>query len=152
MADDRRKYPATLTRLQWRNVWVDIQQATPGNRTHEDWLRAANRELLDIAEAKVGIGKLQLLEMKSPDEAATLRLSYDAVCGCKLSMIQAAAKAAFGKRGAVREAAYGFGKEFGRIVEKAITLEDSKDLEEDAELDGVPCEEDPAPATEPKKE
>lgn len=151
-----KRYPMELTRLQVRQVWTDVQSAIPANRTHEEWLAAANRELEKYAEVVIGVTKIQLLEMKQPDEVLNLRLSYEAAAGCKISLVQAAKGAAFRKRCAVREIADGFGEEFSKLVRKATALEDSKDLQEDSELKGVPFEEDeetpPAAAAEVKKE
>lgn len=150
-----RKYSARLTRFQIRNLWSDVQNARAGNRTQEDWLGAANRELEPLAEVKIGIAKMQFPEMKEPDKIEDLRLSFEATAGCKLALIQAARErdgnpSNFRKRQTIRDTADGFGSEFSKLVRKQISLEDSKDLEEDAELAGIPCEEEPT--AEAKKE
>jgi hypothetical protein len=152
MADAVRKYAATMTRLYARNLWNYVQQATPGNRTHEDWLSAANRELEVYAEVKVGVTKIQYLDMKEPEAEVVVKLSFEATCGAKLALINAAKGATYRGREAVRSLADCFGKEFSKLVRKAIALEESKDLDEDAELKGVPCEGDPAAAPAPSEQ
>lgn len=147
-----RKYPVKLTRIQVRNLWADIQNATAGNRSQEDWLVAANRELEPHAEVKVGLARLSFPELKEPDVVIQLKLSFAAACGAKLAMVQSAKGAAFRKRVTIQETADGFGLEFSKLVRKAISLEDSKDLDEDSELNGVPCEDRPAGVVELKKE
>lgn len=151
MAEARKVCRAKVTRLQIRNLWDFVQQAKAGNRSQEDWLAAANRELERDALVKVGIAKAQYLDMKDPDQVVDLRLSYSAAAGVKLALIQGAAGASFRIRTFIREAADGFGPEFSKLVRKLICLPESQDLEEDKELEGVPFEDEPAPV-EAKKE
>lgn len=150
------KYRAKLTKFQIRNLWMDVQNAKADNRSHEEWLSAANRELVGLAEVKVGIMKMQFPELKDPEGIVECLLSFEATSGAKLALIQSARGASFRKRETIRETADGFGVEFSKLVRKQISLEDSKDLDEDAELAGVPGVEEPdqAPASvkDPQKE
>ncbi len=149
-----KKYKARLTKIQWRNLYGDVQTAKPGNRSQDDWLSAANRETEPLAAVVVSIARAQFLPIPDPEVFVEKMLSFEATCGAKLALIQAAAGANFRKRETIRETARGFGDEFAKIVEKQTALEDSKDLDENAELAGVPATEDAAaaPAEAPKKE
>lgn len=141
-----KRYRAKVARVHIRMIWIAVQNAKSSNRTQDDWLDAANRELSEPALAKVGLGAmLQFEKMEKPSELVEMTLSFEALCGVKLALVQSAtdAKAGFAERRELLAAADSFGDEFGKVVRKAAKLPENDDLEEDKELDGVPCIEEP---------
>lgn len=136
-----KKYRVRIARVHARVLWLHVQSAKSQNRTHEDWLSAANRELFDYAEARVSPGGgVSTGRMDKPGEEVEIILSFDAVAGVKLAVVQhvSAPTTAFRDRQDTLEAIKGFGEEFVKVVMKAAKLPENNELDEDAELEGVP--------------
>lgn len=136
-----KKYRARIARVHARILWLYVQAAKSQNRTHDDWLGAANRELFDHAEAKIQPGGgIHTEKMETPNEMIDIVLSFEAVAGIKFAMVQfiSSPTISFRERQDAFIAIEGFGEEFTKIVRKAAKLPDSGDLDEDAELEGMP--------------
>lgn len=141
-----KKYRAKLARVHVRVLWMQVQNTKSANRTHEDWLSAANRELEPLAEVKLNIGgTVTMKAIEKPTEVVELLLSFEATCGIKLAIAKAM-DASFRTRQELLEAVAGFGEEFHKMCRKAMRLPESPDVDEDEELKDIPCVED-----EPKK-
>lgn len=136
-----KKYRVRIARVHARVLWLHVQVAKSQNRTHEDWLSAANRELFDYAEAKISPGGgVSTGRMEKPNEEIELILSFDAVAGVKLAVVQhiGSPSTGFRERQDAFEAIRGFGDEFVKVVTKAAKLPENNELNEDKELEGVP--------------
>lgn len=134
-----KKYSGRVARMHVRILWLKVQSTRSQNRTHEDWLSAANRELQSEAYVKVGVGTSITLEpMPKPNDMVDLTLSFEALCGVKLAIVEGAKGAPFREREDLLDAARGFGEEFEKMCRKAAKLPESEELDEEAELEGIP--------------
>ncbi len=136
-----KRYRASLRRVHIRTIWMYVQGVKSENRTQEDWLSAANRELLPYTDVSIKPGgRVSMVNMEKPDEKVTLLLSFDAMCGIKHAVVQVSKNASFREREDILEAMGGFGPEFAEKVRKLAKLPESPDQEDEKELEGVPCE------------
>lgn len=134
-----KRYKAIITRVHARVLWTNVQNTKAENRTHEDWLSAANRELLPFSEVDIKPGaRVRAKNMESPDEKVTILLSFEAMCGIKHAVAQNAKAAPFRERQDMLEALEGFGKEFAAKVRAVSKLPEGDDLDDEKELEGVP--------------
>jgi hypothetical protein len=132
------KYPGKLTRLDARKIWMLIQNQKAPNRTQDGWLGAANDELFEAAGVRVKSGaNIEWDAIEKPLEKVDLLLSFEALCGVKFTLIEAAKTAAFRERLYLYDAADGFGAEFGRLVRKNSKPPESTELDEEKELEGI---------------
>jgi hypothetical protein len=144
-----RKFPVSVARLHVRVIWLKVQVAKSGNRTQENWLLAADRELEPHAAVRINVGgSIGIDNIEKPSEKVDLKLSFEALSGVKLAIVQGAVKdhmtgepTGFRERQDLFSAADSIGEEFGRLVRKAAILPENADLDESKELEGVPFEE-----------
>ena len=154
MADDNAnvKYKATMTREQWRNMYVKCENSPLGHRATLTWLSAATAELFDVAEViqKASSGKMMVkpFEKGKPEDPVTLELSRNAVQGIKLVSIRALVGGEATQGGGVTQPASLFNRKYIfdslrgvgpnetllRLVQKEAVLPETADLDE-AELD-----------------
>lgn len=134
-----KKYRATLTRVHARLIWISVQNTKAENRTHDDWLAAANRELLPSAGVTIRPGARLVAEaIEKPEEKITLIFSFEALCGIKHAIVQQAKAMPFREREDILEAMEGFGSEFAAKVRHLCRRPESDDLDSEKELEGVP--------------
>lgn len=89
MADEG-KIKATMTRQQWREVYLRAQVVPPSTRETDRWMADLCAETCDVAEVTVNPAtvQIQMKEFEAPKKASdpvTLLLSINAVRGLKWS-------------------------------------------------------------------
>jgi hypothetical protein len=135
---------ALLRRADVRELYLLIQRATPGNRTGERWLQAADQRLYDLSGVTYRAGGTYHLErLESPEEILEIEMSDDAVKGVKLAVVQhllgdatrSRPVADYSQRKATLDFVKGFGRKFVALVEKEARLPESNDLDEEEPLD-----------------
>lgn len=136
-----KRYKAVVPRLSIRQIWYHIQQAKPENMSHEDWLGAANRELLSYAGMTIKVaGMATEKAIENPAELVLITLSHDALCGIKLAVVQRLALSTWREREVLFEACECFGEEFAKSVKRAAKLPAAPNGEED-DVEGIPADE-----------
>lgn len=135
-----KKYQAKLARVQARLLWLQVQGTKGFNRSHEDWLNAANRELFPFAEVTLGLGGgASYKAFEKPSEIISFKISFEALCGIKLALSQAKNES-FRQKEELRQAAEGFGPEFVKMATTALRCPESENpAADDKELEGIPA-------------
>ena len=86
---DEGKIKATMTRAQWREVYLRCQVVPPTTHETDRWMGDACAETHDVAEVTIktttGEIKAKPFEDKRGEESVTLLLSVNAVRGIKYS-------------------------------------------------------------------
>ena len=144
MADKHEvKYDATMSRDQWRQMFIRCQITPPTHRATTQWLARVCEETFDVAEVTINAADGTIKAKPFTDgkgaERVTLILSRSAVQGIKFASIAAILgggqqpPASMLARSQILDALreVGPGGTLMRLVAKESELPESKDLEED---------------------
>lgn len=143
------RYPAKMTREQWRQTYLRAETMNPRNKAEQRWLSALASETHDLAEVTIRLatGRVSAkpFDEERGAEVVERELSRDAVLGIKATAIQVltggygnppAPPASRLDRMTVLDSIKDVGPAgtLMRLVEKEAVLKDSPDLDEE-ELD-----------------
>ena len=131
------RHRGLLARAHWRALFMKVASSQAGNRSEENWLRAAANELEPLAQVEIGIGvQITLPKLTDPNGLVDVELSDHAVRGIRVGLKQAILgtqlmlRAPILEREDLLKAAAGFGSKFRKLVEKDSQLDEAKDVED----------------------
>lgn len=132
------RHRGLLARAHWRALFVKVASSQAGNRSEENWLRAAALELEPLAVVEIGVGaQVTLKKLDDPKSLIDAELSEHAIRGIRIGLRQGIVgnqlmpRAPTIEREDLLKAAAGFGGKFRKMVEKDSQLEEAKDVDDE---------------------